>query len=60
MGAWLWYWHQAEGNVLAVPLCAIVAVILGYIFRDTLGRRLMRWLHKHHQAELERRQQGKP
>lgn len=45
-----WYWQQVEGNVLAVPLCAVLAAVLGavvYALRDHIGRRLARWWDKH-------------
>jgi hypothetical protein len=46
--AWHWYWGQAEGNVLAVPACAVVAVGLGFLFRDQIGRRAAKWWDHHH------------
>jgi hypothetical protein len=46
--AWHWYWAQAGGNVLAVPACAVVAVALGFVFRDQAGRRMARWWDRHH------------
>ena len=42
-------------NVLAMPLCAIVAFVAGYLGRDRLGRALKPWFRRHlgHHAELD-------
>jgi hypothetical protein len=54
---WLYedFWVLVWPNAGAMPLCAVAGFIGAYVFRDRIGRRLMRWLHKHHEAELQRR-----
>lgn len=45
------------GNLVAWVLCGAATAAGAYIFRDWLGPRLARWLHRHHgehlRAELE-------
>lgn len=39
-------------NMIASAEWVIVAAFLLWLFRDRIGRRLVRWWHKHHQAHL--------
>ena len=43
-------------NVLAMPLCGVLAGLAAYLGRDRLGRALRQWYARHfgHHAELER------
>ena len=43
------------GNVIAMPLCGVVAAVAAYLGRDRLGRTLRTWWHRHlgHRAELD-------
>jgi hypothetical protein len=43
------------GNVVAMPLCAVLGAIAAYVLRDRIGRALSDFWRRHfgHQAELE-------
>lgn len=41
-------------NVFAAPICASLAFGAAYLFRDTIGRKLVGFFHKHHAAHLAR------
>ena len=45
----------AWSNVVAMPVCGIVAALAAYLTRDKLGRAISGWWHRHlgHRPELE-------
>ena len=44
MWHWLgWYWTETGGNVLAMPVCGLLAVGFAVGFRKPIAR----WWHKH-------------
>lgn len=45
-------WGQLWPNVAADPITALIAVGAAWLFRDRIGRHLVAWWHKHHQAHL--------
>jgi hypothetical protein len=52
---WLgWYWAQVGGNVLAIPVEAVITLtagaVSGWVFRRPLGR-LARWARREFHAE---------
>jgi hypothetical protein len=40
-------------NVGAEPILVALAAGFAFLFRDRIGRKLVRWHHKHHTAHLE-------
>ena len=46
------YWLPCWSNMGAMPMCVIFGGAGAWLFRDRIGRRLVRWLHKHHVAHL--------
>lgn len=43
------------GNVYAMPVCAVIAGVVTFIFRDHIGRAVKGWWHRHlgHKDDLE-------
>jgi hypothetical protein len=44
---WNWYWNLTGGNVLAMPLCGLLAVAFAVCCQKPIGR----WWRKHFGAE---------
>ncbi len=42
------YWTAVSGNVLAEPLCAVLAALVVWPLRHKIGRRAAAWWAKHH------------
>lgn len=42
----------AGGNLIAWIICGALGAGAAWLFRDHIGRGLVRWWHKHHQAHL--------
>jgi hypothetical protein len=40
-------------NVGAEPICGLLALAFVFLFRDRIGKKLVRWHHKHHTAHQE-------
>lgn len=43
------------GNVLAMPVCGLIAGLAAFVFRDHLGRAIKGWWHRHlgHKDDLD-------
>ena len=55
---WLFFsWPQggAWSNVVAMPVCGLIAALAAFLVRDRLGRALRKWYARHfgHHAELD-------
>lgn len=46
------FWCLIWPNAGAMPLCAAFALTWAWLLRDRIGRRLVRWWHRHHEAHL--------
>jgi hypothetical protein len=46
---WAWYWQQTGGNVLAMPLCGLLAVAFAVCCRKPIAR----WWHRYFGAKAE-------
>lgn len=44
---WSWYWNLTGGNVLAMPLCGLLAIVFAVAFQ----RPAARWWRKHFGAQ---------
>lgn len=50
-----WPNGTAWSNVIAMPLCAVLAALAAFLLRDRIGQAVSGWWHRHfgHRAELD-------